>query len=102
MKYLTTCQLKKADGTICKQEFTANELPGQSEESAQGRTFVDGLRRHLDKKHREIYDEIQKRGLYLMGCLILRCFESQDPQTAELQKTLADIAINGREVQKTA
>jgi len=80
MKYLTTCKIKKADGSVCGQEFTANELPDQTEQTKQGRAFVEGLMKHVEKKHPEAYLEIQTRWLSFLGFLVLGCFDLQDPR----------------------
>ena len=102
MKYLTTCKIKKADGSVCGQEFTANELPDQTEQTKQGRAFVEGLMKHIEKKHPEAYLEIQTRWLSFLGFLVLGCFDLQDPQGAQFKQTLENVAYQSREVTKTA
>ncbi|HUD73941.1 MAG TPA: hypothetical protein VMQ76_02635 [Terracidiphilus sp.] len=102
MKYLTTCRITKADGSVCGQEFTANELPDQTEQTKQGRAFVEGLMKHVEKKHPEAYLEIQTRWLSFLGFLVLGCFDLQDPKGAQFKQTLENVAYQSREVTKTA
>lgn len=102
MKYLTTCRIKKADGSVCGQEFTANELPDQTEQTKQGRAFVEGLMKHIEKKHPEAYLEVQTRWLSFLGFLVLGCFDLQDPQGAQFKQTLGNVAYQSREITKTA
>jgi hypothetical protein len=101
-KYLTTCRIKKADGSVCGQEFTANELPDQTEQTKQGRAFVEGLMKHVEKKHPEAYLEIQTRWLSFLGFLVLGCFDLQDPKGSQFKQTLENVAYQSREVTKTA
>jgi len=108
VKYTTTCRLTKSDGSPCGQQFLGNPLPeGPAIDSdKQGRAFVEGLLKHVEKKHPETFAEIQSKWILMLGFLTLRCFESQDPgvgrQLAGYTQFLYSIAYQPPEVQKSA
>ena len=83
MKYLTTCRLIKSDGQPCGQQFTANALPDEVAADKQARAFVEGLLKHIEKRHPEAFAEIQQHWILFLGFLTLRSFASQDPGVAK-------------------
>ena len=106
MKHTTVCRILRSDGQPCGQQFTANALPAGTEISKQDRAFVEGLLKHIEKKHPEAFAEIQPRWILFLGFLTLRCFESQDPgvgaQLRHFTEFMDSIAYRPAEIVKSA
>ena len=95
MKHLTVCRILKADGTPCGQQFTADPLKvvnGIPDKSATN--LIQGLLKHVEKKHPEAFAQLQQRWVLMMGFLTLRCFQSEDPGVTAEIKSYQDFLIS--------
>lgn len=83
LEYLTTCQVQNGiTGAICGQRINAPafDVPIVGEPPPmKAQRLVQGLYKHLEKAHPEMSAQIQLANMMLTGFMILRCFDTPDP-----------------------
>lgn len=83
LEYLTTCQVQNGiTGAICGQRINAPafDVPIVGEPPPmKAQRLVQGLYKHLEKAHPEMSAQIQLATMMLTGFMILRCFDTPDP-----------------------